>query len=134
MHEETIAIIGSRTFNNYELLSIVLNKYIIRNGVAVPTIVSGGAKGADSLGARYANENNYPLTVHKADWKDLSHQDAVVIENHYGKYDAKAGHRRNTLIIDDCDTVIAFTNGSPGTANSLRKAKAAGKKIQVVNF
>jgi len=35
-----VAVIGSRTFNNYELLKTTLEKFNISN------VVSGGAKGA----------------------------------------------------------------------------------------
>lgn len=41
-----IAIIGSRGFYDYKLLSDTLNKYL----PDVNLVVSGGAKGADSLG------------------------------------------------------------------------------------
>ena len=131
--KQTIAIIGSRTFNNYSLLEKRLSSYIVANNIDA-TIVSGGAKGADTLGIEYAKDNNLKWHIHKADWKNISHPDARIKQNQYGEYDANAGHRRNQLIIDDCDVVIAFTNGSSGTADSLKKAKAAGKETIVVNF
>jgi predicted Rossmann-fold nucleotide-binding protein len=131
-----IAIIGSRTFNNYPMLcykmrEILLDLHVTKKDIE---IVSGGAKGADSLGAKYAERNSIPLTIYTPDWKDLSHPDCRIKENSNGKYDANAGHRRNTKIINNADVVVAFHNGSPGTADSLRKAKKQGKKIFEVIF
>lgn len=130
----TIAIIGSRTFNNHRLLQTTVDNYIKDNDITEVTIVSGGAKGADTIGAKYAEFNDYKLIVHEADWKDLTQPGARIKTNQYGKYNANAGHYRNTLIINDADVVIAFTNGSPGTANSIHKAKKAGKPVNIVNF
>ena len=49
-----LAIIGSRGFNDYDLLKSILNPY----KDIITLVVSGGAKGADSLGEMWANENN----------------------------------------------------------------------------
>lgn len=51
------AVIGSRSFTDYEKLKSVLSSYHITE------IISGGAKGADSLAEQYAIENNITLTV-----------------------------------------------------------------------
>lgn len=68
MEEFRLIIAGTRTFNDYELLTKVadftlknkLNKKIV--------IVSGKAKGADSLGEKYAAEKNYCISEHPANW------------------------------------------------------------------
>lgn len=127
-----IAVIGSRNFTDYKRLTEELHRIIYEeneNDFKNVVIISGGAKGADSLGAKYAKDNHMKLIVHEADWKNLSHPDARIKSNQYGDYDANAGHRRNTLIINDADIVVAFHNHSPGTANSLGKACKANKKI-----
>ncbi len=129
-----IAVIGSRTFRDYPLMVHVLDEIVQERCIDNITIVSGGAKGADSLAERYASDNCYELDVYEADWKDLSHKDARIKSNRYGQYDANAGHRRNQKIIDNCDVVVAFTNGSPGTANSIRKARAANKEVILSTF
>ena len=130
----TIAIIGSRTFTDQVLLTETVDRFITRNKLTDITIVSGGAKGADRIGAEYAQYHGYKLVVHKADWKDLTQPGVRIKSNRYGQYNANAGHYRNTLIINDADVVIAFTNGSPGTADSIRKAQKAGKPVTVVSF
>ncbi len=58
-----IAIVGSRDFNDYELLKAEMNK------VEIKKIVTGGAKGADQLAENYAREHNIPVEVFKPDWK-----------------------------------------------------------------
>jgi hypothetical protein len=138
----SIAIIGSRTFSDYKLMystvDKVIEEYIQEHGPIMQSdvqIISGGAIGADKLGAQYAYERGYLLTEYLAKWDDLSHPDVKLRVNHWGKqYDAGAGHRRNTEIIQNADIVVAFHNGSPGTADSLRKAKALKKKIIEIRF
>lgn len=112
--EKRIAVIGSRTFNNYAALEFTLNSLIKE-----PTIiVSGGAKGADYLAEAYANKHKLKTDIYYPDW-DLG--------NH-------AGFLRNKTIIDNCDEVIAFTNGSKGTANSISIAQKQGKKVTIIPF
>ena len=54
-----VAVIGGRTFNDYELVKETLTK------LDITLLVSGGAKGADSLGERYASENNITTLIYK---------------------------------------------------------------------
>lgn len=132
-----IAVIGSRTFDNYSQLQEELHIIIYEENEGLfddVVIVSGGARGADSLGAMYANQYNLELVIYEANWKDLSHPNRRIKEGKYGKYDANAGHRRNTLIIDDADIIVAFHNGSPGTADSLKKARKLKKKVFEFNY
>lgn len=76
------AVIGSRNFTDYNFVKQCLDLYNIT------TIVSGGARGADSLAARYAQENSIKLIVHEAKWSDLS-QPCVIKTNSRGeKYNA----------------------------------------------
>lgn len=110
---EKVAVIGSRDFTDYKMLCEVLDKYDIRE------IVSGGARGADSLAARYAKERGIGLTEFIPDWS-------------VGKY---AGHIRNQDIIDYCDIVIAFWDlESKGTKDSISKAKRANKPVIIINI
>ena len=111
-----LAIIGSRGFDDYELVKSVLSDYVNK----VTMVVSGGAKGADSLGEKWANENNIQTLIFKPDWK---------------KYGKKAGHLRNTDIIQNCDMCVAFWDGvSTGTNDSIKKAKKFGKEVKIINY
>lgn len=109
-----MAVIGSRTFEDYNRLKRILDLY------PVTTIVSGGAKGADSLGERYADEKGINKEIYVPQW-DL-----------FGK---KAGFLRNTTIIENCDMVVAFWDKkSKGTKDSLDKAHSLSKTTLIVYF
>ena len=77
-----LLVAGSRTYTDYDemchVLDFLLQKQVAQNNHIV--IVSGGAKGADSLAERYADERGYKKHIMPADW------------NTYGK---SAGYRRN---------------------------------------
>jgi YspA, cpYpsA-related SLOG family len=106
-------VIGSRTFNDYELVKEELDKHEISK------IVSGGAKGADSLAEKYAYENNLPVEIFKPDWSLGRH----------------AGFIRNKTIVEHSDTLIAFWDGvSKGTLSSIRYGEEAGKHTIIVRY
>lgn len=111
-----VAVVGSRTFNDYDLLRRELDKMYPN----ISLIVSGGAKGADSLAEKYAKEEGISTLVFRPDW------------NQFGK---RAGFIRNKDIVTNSDTVVAFWDGkSKGTANSIKHAQFMGKKLIIVKF
>ncbi len=124
-----LAIIGSRTYKNYNEMYQILHTYFCKHdydddyGIryCFDEIISGGASGADSLAARFAKEhNNIKLTEYLPDWEQ------------FGK---PAGMIRNKAIIENSDFVLAFWDGkSPGTKNSLSLAKKLKKKTMIVYF
>ena len=100
-------------------------------------MVSGGAKGVDSWAEEWSLKVlKKKAKVFKPDWNNLSHPDARIKLNSWGKkYDANAGLRRNTQIVDYADKVIAFVfNNSPGTLNTVKKAKKQGKILEVIKI
>ena len=110
-----LAIVGSRKLNDYNKLCEFINKKY--NIAEIDTIVSGGAKGADTLAEKFAADNNLKLIVKEAQW-DL-----------YGR---AAGPKRNKLIVEEADCVVAFpTPSSTGTYNSMKLAKQMGKPLEV---
>jgi hypothetical protein len=115
-----IAIIGSRTFLDYNTLKQKLDEFVSQQQLSFSdiTIVSGGAKGADSLAEMYANENYTKLIVFKPDWE---------------KFGRGAGYRRNVDIINNADIVFAFWDGaSKGTKHSIDIAEKQGKAVITV--
>lgn len=58
-----VAIIGSRNFSDYDLLAETLDN------LPISLIISGGAKGADSLAECYASSHNIETLIFKADYK-----------------------------------------------------------------
>ena len=106
-----LAVVGSRTFNDYPYLKKMLQWH------SCSMIVSGGAKGADLLAKRYAAENDIPVREYPPDWKL------------YGK---SAGYKRNVLIVNDCDELVAFWDGiSKGNRLSIDLAKKDNKPVYV---
>ena len=89
-----VVIAGCRDYTNYEELKEYVDMCLsnIREDNEI-VIVSGGAKGADSLGERYARENGFKVELHFADWD---------------KYGRGAGPRRNKEMAEVSDFVICF--------------------------
>ena len=114
-----IAIVGGRDFSDQTLLKESILSYISIYGV-LDNIVSGGAKGADTLAAQFATEIGIPLLVFKPD---------------YQKYGRGATLVRNTQIIENADVVFAFWDGqSKGTKDSITKAKKLQKELHIISY
>lgn len=113
-----VIIAGGRDFNNYELLKEVCDVMLSKlNNVEV---VSGKARGADSLGEQYANEKGYIVKEFPADWDGL------------GK---SAGYVRNKQMSQYSDALLAFWDGeSKGTQHMIDLATKEGLQIKVINY
>ena len=120
--EETpkrVIIAGGRDFNNYKELKKYCDKMLSKISHKVE-IVSGGARGADRLGEKYAKEKGYKTYLYSADWES------------YGK---SAGVIRNEQMAEFADLLIAFWDGeSKGTANMIGLAKGYGLGIRVYYY
>lgn len=110
-----LAVVGSRNFLDYSWLEhCLLKNFSVED---IEAVVSGGARGADALAARFADVYNLPLLVLPADWK---------------KHGRMAGPLRNTEIVRCADTVVAFWDGaSRGTRDAIEKARLAGKQVMI---
>lgn len=117
-----VVISGSRTENDIRLIEMS----VAESGFDVSQVISGGAKGIDTLAVEWAVENDIPYdNSFTANWNDLSHPDALIKINKWGqKYDAKAGFRRNELMAVYGEALIAIWNGkSPGTKHMIKMAR-----------
>lgn len=123
-----VAIVGPREITDYKVVVDAIKASTFK----ITEVVSGGAKGIDSLAEKYADDNGLEKTVFEALWNDLSHPDAVIKTNAWGKqYDNNAGFRRNQQIVDYCDAMIAIDNGSSGTGDSIKKMKLTDKPLYI---
>lgn len=114
--EYRIAIIGSRDFYNFEYLDNKVKELMPKQDLEF-IIVSGGARGTDTLAEQFAEKYGYQKEIHKAKW----HQ--------HGKC---AGYLRNHDIVRNSDMVIAFWNGiSKGTKHTINIAR--NEKDRVVH-
>lgn len=118
-----VLVVGSRTFSDYELVKQTLDGLLPKD--ADIEIVSGGAKGADSLAERYAKDKNYALKVFPSEWD---------------KYGKSAGYRRNAdmhrYISESDDRIcIAFWDGeSKGTQHSFELARKYNNPLEIIRY
>lgn len=120
-----IVIAGSRDFNNYDILNKCMTSLLsgvldrtMGNGEI--TIISGGARGADVLGERYAKEHNMILKVFPAEWD---------------KYGKSAGYKRNHQMAQYGDVLVAFWDRqSRGTMHMINLCKQLGLQVYVFDF
>lgn len=120
--KKRIIICGGLSFHDNDLLGTYVDDIIQQ----FPNceIISGHARGADTLGEEYAKQHNIPLKVFPAEW------------NKYGK---AAGPIRNGQMLKYAITadamVIAFWDGhSRGTKNMLEQARRAGVECKIVYY
>lgn len=107
-----LAIIGSRNCPPVDIEAHL--KYI------PDTIVSGGARGADTYAREFAKKHNLQLVEYLPE---------------YDKYGRTAPLVRNKLIVENCDCVLALWDGtSRGTKFTLDYAQKLGKPIKIVNY
>lgn len=112
-----IVIAGGRDFENYNLLREKCDEIIDSN---LTEIISGCAKGADTLGERYAKERGFNTKLFPADWKT------------HGR---KAGPIRNKQMADYGEMLIAFWDGkSSGTKNMIENSKKLGLIVHIINY
>ena len=113
-----VVVAGTRNYENYDVAKAYIEACIkeIRKHYTL-VFLSGGCRGADSLGERYAKENGFKIERYLADW------------NKYGK---AAGPKRNMQMAKSCDFCICFWDGkSRGTASMISYAKQFKKPIKI---
>ena len=128
-----VIIAGGRYFNNYGLLKTSLDN-LLRNKSSVE-IVSGKAKGADTLGEKYAREVGHSLVEFPALWGDMSEPCRVKTRKNGTQYNALAGHKRNLQMAQHADALVAFWDGkSTGTKNMIDTAKKLGLLVRIIRY
>ena len=127
-------VAGSRNFYDYKLLEKTLIE-LINNfaydgkisdymGILTLEIVSGNARGADSLGERFSDKHGIDLKLFKADWD---------------KYGKSAGYKRNEEMANyaknDDGALVAFWDGqSKGTKHMIDIGKKCELDVRVIRF
>lgn len=130
--EFKVIIAGSRTFYDFQMLCDYCDKILKEKSKTHRIIIiEGGAKGADALGRKYAEQRGYDCETFEADWKDFS-EPCVIKENAYGKYNALAGHNRNQKMAELADALIAFNKGTSGTNDMVSRAKKHGLLVREI--
>jgi hypothetical protein len=111
-----VAIVGSRDYNDYQDFSAIISDF--RKDNQVDMIISGGAKGADTMAYQYAVEHGITFVCHPPKAEDGSQKFL----------------RRNLRIVAQCEFLLAFPKGkSAGTRHSIglaKKLKIHGKVFE----
>ena len=113
-----IAIIGSRRRTDRETIETAVA------GLSAETIVvTGGAEGPDSWAEQAARRWGLAVVVHRPDL-DGVHARWQAAERFYA---------RNQRIVDNADCIIAFVaaDRTGGTEDTIRRARRAGKPVEV---
>jgi hypothetical protein len=110
MAEDRIIFTGGRDFADVEMVEMLVN--------ALPahvTVVVGDAPGADYLVYKAAKDRGLKVEVHMADWK---------------AHGRAAGPLRNQGMVDGGAYLCVAFEGGKGTADCVRRAKAAGIRVK----
>lgn len=112
-----ILVCGGRDYDDENRVWSTLDYHAMHRGVYV--IINGGATGADGLSTAWANARGVPCLSIGANWK---------------REGRAAGPIRNQRMIDEQKPtlVVAFPGGR-GTADMVRRARAAGIEVIEVN-
>lgn len=111
-----LIVAGSRDFNDYAFLKQKL-EYLLQNVNDEIEIVSGKAKGADSLGEQFAKEKGYKIKEFPADWNKHGKAAGPIRNGEMGRYG------------DAC--VVFWKNRSRGSQNMIDVAKLNNLNVRV---
>lgn len=116
----SLGIVGSRNISDKDLIYTILDKVkakLVSQDKSLQ-IISGGAKGVDSIAE---------------DWAKLNDVDALIFIPQWIKYGKRAGFIRNEDIVKRSNYVIAFWDGkSKGTQHSIELCKRFNIKYKII--
>lgn len=113
MDRVKVAIIGSRHFAAPNRVTDYVKS--LPKGAS---ILTGSASGVDAVVTRAAREGGVPVHVMPASFDEMS--------------DAGKSVARNQRLVDSCDVLVAFWDGSSkGTRATVDRALEAGKEVHV---
>jgi|SRR5580700_6683438 hypothetical protein len=109
----TVLVCGGRDYANREHVFAMLDALHAKYNFT--HLIEGGARGADSFARGWAMKRGLSRYTYYADW------------NAYG---VRAGPIRNSnMLADGRPTLVVAFPGGRGTADMLRKARAAGVEV-----
>ena len=117
-----IMIVGSRSFSDYSVVKEKVDDYIKNNNIVEPiTVISGGARGVDTLAEKYAGEKKYKFKCFPANW---------------GQFGSAAGPIRNKKMVRYIKkyggVCLVFWDGkSTGSKGDIELCKSFRVKCEV---
>lgn len=128
MKEVRIVIAGSRDFNDYDFLKKEVLDIVKHNNIPkkLCKIISGGARGADTLGERFAKEYGLEIKRFIPDWDGLGKRAGYVRNAEMAKYAVEDGNY---------GMLVAFWDGiSKGTKHMIDLANRYGLIVHIIKF
>jgi len=108
-----VGVVGSRHFPDLERVA----RYV-RELPGDASLVTGSASGVDATVARAARDRGLPVRVLGASFEEAR--------------DAGIAATRNQRLVDLCDVLVAFWDGSSqGTRRTVERALDSGKEVHV---
>jgi len=108
-----VAIVGSRHFSDPGRVTDYVNSLPAR-----ASIITGSASGVDAAATKAAREKGVPVQVIPASFDELA--------------DTAKSAVRNQRLVDACDVLVAFWDGSSkGTRTTVERALDSGKEVHV---
>lgn len=118
-----LLVAGTRDYNDYNEISAFLDFF--NNEFGISQIVHGGARGADSLAARYAKEHHISTKVFNADWESFGVMAGIERNKKMHEY---LSNYENRLC-------LCFWDGSSsGTRNNFQLANKYDTPLYVYNY
>jgi predicted Rossmann fold nucleotide-binding protein DprA/Smf involved in DNA uptake len=108
-----VAIVGSRHFSEPDRVADY-----VRSLPAKASVLTGSASGVDAAATKAAREKGIPVQVMPASLDEMA--------------DASKAAARNQRLVDACDVLVAFWDGSSkGTRATVERALDSGKEVHV---
>ena len=118
-----VLIVGSRGFDDYDFLVKRCDHLLQKHKEIV--VVSGGARGADALAKRYAQDKGYEYIEFPADWNKYGKRAGYIRNEEMHKFIAKKSKRG----------VIAFWDGeSKGTKHNFGLAEKYNNQLRIEKY
>ena len=116
-------IAGGRDFNDYERLKKVMDNCPHE----ITEVVCGKARGADSLGEKWALEKGIHVEYFIPDWESLGKRAGFVRNNNMAEYSCDSGETEG-LLVAFWDTV------SKGTKHMIDIATKYGMVVKIIKY
>lgn len=109
-----VIIAGSRTITDEN--EVV--QAIVDSGFMITEVISGGARGVDQIGEKWATMMDIPITKFIPDWERLGKRAGHVRNNDMALYAAPSG-----------GLILVWDGKSRGSANMLQNAATYGLRV-----
>jgi predicted Rossmann fold nucleotide-binding protein DprA/Smf involved in DNA uptake len=108
-----VGIVGSRHYREPARVAEYVQSLPAR-----ASIITGSASGVDAAATKAAREKGIPVQVIPASFEEMA--------------DASKARARNQRLVDACDVLVAFWDGSSkGTRETVERALDSGKEVHV---